>query len=237
MIRWTQICLFLLLMLPFGTALGQNLATEKPVAVDSLYREDQFYIGVTYNLSLNRPPGVNLRGLSAGIHFGYLRDMPVNKERTLALAIGGGFSFDFYGNNMFIGETPDNETIFTAIDEEEVNFERNRFTTAQIQIPIEFRWRSSTATRVNFWRVYGGVRVGYVYWYKANFKQSGNDVVQTDIPEYDRLRLGATLSFGNGKINFFGYYGLNPFFKNATTTNGDPVELQDLKLGLMFYIL
>ncbi|NND89202.1 MAG: PorT family protein, partial [Flavobacteriaceae bacterium] len=46
-----------------------------------------------------------------------------------------------------------------------------------------------------------------------------------------------TLSFGNGKINFFGYYGLNPFFKEANTTSGVAVDVQDLKLGLMFYIL
>jgi len=237
MIRWVHICLLIVLIVPIGTALAQDTNTDQPVELDSLYREDQFYLGVTYNLTLNRPPGVDLRGLSAGIHLGYLRDMPINKARTWAIAVGGGLAFDFYGNNLFIGETAGDETIFTALDEQEITFDRNRFTTAQIQIPLEIRWRNSTPNRYNFWRIYGGVRLGYVYWYKANFKQSGNDVIQTDIPEYEHLRLGATLSFGNGKINFFGYYGLNPFFKDATTTTGDVVELQDLKLGLMFYIL
>lgn len=237
MFRCTQILLTILMLAPWCAVMSQDNANDPTVAVDSLYREDQFYFGVTYNLTLNRPDGVDLRGLSAGIHFGYLRDMPINKERTLAIAVGGGLSFDFYGNNLFIGEKENEETIFTALDEDLVEFDRNRFTTAQIQLPIEFRWRNSNPTRYNFWRIYGGVRVGYVYWYKATFRQTGNEVGQTDIPEYERLRLGATLSFGNGKINFFGYYGLNPFFTDATTTIGDAVEFQDLKLGLMFYIL
>ncbi|NND88596.1 MAG: outer membrane beta-barrel protein, partial [Flavobacteriaceae bacterium] len=193
MSRILLIASFLLVILPFYTAVAQeeDLSVRD---VDSLYREDQFYLGVTYNLALQTPSGMDLRGLSAGIHFGFLRDMPINEDRTLAIAVGAGLSFDFYGNNLFIGEKESGESIFTILDEDEVNYDRNRFTTAQIQLPIEFRWRNSTPTRYNFWRIYGGVRGGYVYWYRASFRQPGNDVSQTDIPEYERLRLGATLS-------------------------------------------
>ena len=53
--------------------------------VDSLYREDQFYVGVTYNVLTNLPTGIGQNGFSSEISVGFLRDMPINKNRTYAL--------------------------------------------------------------------------------------------------------------------------------------------------------
>ena len=206
-------------------------------SIDTKYREDQFYVGITYNLLLNKPESVQSRGLTGSVHFGYLRDIPINKRRNIAIAIGAGVSFDEYGNTLFIGETPQEETIFTSLDEREVTYDRNRFSTASLEVPLEFRWRSSTAETYKFWRVYGGIRFGYAYWHKSSFKQDNNDVVQTDIPEFNKIRLGATLSFGYNTVNFYSYYGINPFFDNARTTNGTAIDMTNLKLGLLFYIL
>jgi hypothetical protein len=204
---------------------------------DSKYREDQFYVGATYNLPVDVPNGVKIRGLSGGFQFGYLRDMPINKRRSVAIAMGLGLSFDEYGQTLFIGESNDNTTVFTVLDDREIDFTRNRFTTSTIETPIEFRWRSSTPNTYRFWRIYAGFRVGYVYWYKATFKQTDNNVYQTNIPEFERLRLGTTLSFGYNTFNFFAYYSINPFFKNAVTTDLQAVDFRAIRVGLMFYIL
>lgn len=204
--------------------------------VDSLYREDQFYIGVTYNLPLNLPSGGNIRGLSGGIQFGFLRDMPINKQRNLAIAIGAGLAIDQLGQNLFIGETSNDETIFRVLDDN-VDYTRNRFNMAIIEAPVEFRWRTSTPSSYKFWRVYTGFRVGYAYWYKATFKQTNNNVNQTKIPEFDPLRLSATISFGYNSFNFFASYSINPFFKDAVTVDGESVDFRALKVGLLFYIL
>ncbi|WP_203294639.1 outer membrane beta-barrel protein [Luteirhabdus pelagi] len=208
-------------------------------AEDSLgykYREDQFYIGITYNIPTNVPSGVNARGLSGGIHFGYLRDMPLNERRNVALAVGVGMTLDQYGQNLFIGETEDEETIFTILTNE-INFDQNRFSTAAVEVPLEFRWRSSTATTYQFWRIYAGVRAGYTYWYRSYFQQPGNAVSQTDIPEFNQFRMRATLSFGYGSINFFASYSLQPFFENAVTTDGQNIDLRTFRAGLIFYLL
>lgn len=211
---------------------------EKDTIGDLKYREDQFYLGITYNLLSSVPSAVNIRGLSGGIHFGFLRDMPINKRRNIAVAIGAGLSFDAYGNTLFIGETPQEETIFTILTNDDYQFNFNRFSTAVIEAPIEFRWRSSTPTKYGFWRVYAGFRVGYAYWYQAKFKQDGNEVSQTDIPEFNQTRLAATLSFGYNKVNFYAYYSINPFFDGAVTSNTmEPVEFRTIKLGILFYIL
>lgn len=216
------------------TALAQD--TIRHSSVDSLYREDQFYIGVTYNVPLNLPSGANTRGLSGGIQFGFLRDMPINKQRNIAIALGAGVALDQFGQNLFIGETANDETIFRVLDKD-VDFTRNRFNMAIIEAPIEFRWRTSTASSYKFWRVYAGFRVGYAYWYKSTFKQPDNDVIQTKIPEFDPLRLSANLSFGYSTFNFFASYSINPFFKDAVTVDGEAVDFRTLKLGLMFYML
>lgn len=204
--------------------------------VDSLYREDQFYIGVSYNIPIDLPPGASTRGLTGGVQFGFVRDMPINKRRNIAIALGAGLAFDQLGQNLFIGETANEETIFQVLDKQ-VDYDRNRFNLATIEIPLEFRWRTSTPSEYKFWRIYAGFRVGYAYWYKATFKQPGNNVSQTKIPEFDPLRLSAMFSFGYGTFNFFASYGINPFFKEAYTVDGDAVGFNALKVGLMFYIL
>jgi hypothetical protein len=210
--------------------------TIPKVSVDSLYREDQFYLGLSYNLPLDMPKGVSARGLSGGIQFGFVRDMPINQQRNLAIAVGGGFAFDQFGQNLFIGESASEKTIFRVLDKN-VDFTRNRFNMAVVEAPVEFRWRTSTPSTYKFWRVYAGVRVGYAFWYKSTFKQPGNTVKQTKLPQFDPLRLSATLSFGYSTFNLFASYSINPFFKDAVTQDGEPVDFRTLKLGLMFYIL
>lgn len=221
-----------LLFVSFGS-IAQD--TIQPIAVDSLYREDQFYVGITYNIPLSLPSGATTRGLSGGFQLGFLRDMPINKQRTIAIAIGGGISIDQFGQNLFIGETPNDETIFKVLNN--VDFTQNRFNMAIVEAPIEFRWRNSTPSNYQFWRVYAGFRVGYAYWYKATFKQSENNVNQTKISEFDPVRMAATLSLGYNTFNFFASYSINPFFKDAVTTEGEMVDFRTLKVGLIFYIL
>ncbi|MFC7357911.1 porin family protein [Jejudonia soesokkakensis] len=237
MIKATAILFYLLLLSPIINCIGQEPSGPFSKEIDSLYREDQFYFGINYNILSDKPVGVEIQGLSGGLQLGYLRDMPINKRRNIAIAIGAGVSFDTYGQNLFIGEEDSEETIFTVLNSSEVNYDRNRISVYSIDAPIEFRWRSSTASTYKFWRVYAGMKIGYVYHYKTTFKQPGNEVFQTDIPEFEPLRLGATLSFGYNTFNLFAHYSINPFFKNALTTDGQDVSLKTIKLGLMFYIL
>lgn len=209
----------------------------KDSIVDTKYREDQFYAGVSYNLVTKSPSGFNLKGVSGGIHFGYLRDMPINEERTIAVALGLGFSFDQYGQNLFIGEDSSENTIFRILDNS-VEYTSNRLSVASIEVPFEFRWRTSSPTIYKFWRVYAGVKPGYMYWYRSQFKQPNNTVSQTKIPEFQRISLGATLAFGYGTFNFYANYSILPFFNDATLDDtNETIAFHPLKIGLIFYIL
>ncbi|QAA82513.1 PorT family protein [Aequorivita sp. H23M31] len=228
---------WILFLLPFiGFSQEDSGTLTDDVQGDLKYRDDQFYFGVTYNLLMNTPPGINSRGLTGGVHGGFLRDMPINKKRDLAIAVGFGLAYDQFGQNLFIGEDSNGESIFRILDGS-VNYDQNRLGMAMVEMPFEFRWRTSTPTDYKFWRIYAGARIGYAYWYKATFRQPGNGVNQTKIPEFNPVRLSATLSFGYSTFNFFVSYSLNPFFKDAYLVEGENIDLRALKVGLIFYIL
>jgi len=226
---------FLFIFLFANNSLAQD--TNSKNEGDTKYREDQFYVGVTYNILSSMPSGVNSEGLTGGVNFGFLRDMPINKNRNIAIAVGAGFSFDRYGQNIFIDVDSEGNTIYTVL-ESNVSFDSNNIKTGIVELPIEFRWRSSTPTSYKFWRVYAGFRLGYTFWNESSFKDSSNSISHTDLEDFEKLRLAATMSLGFNKFNFFVYYSLNPFFnEDAITTNGQEVNFNTIKLGLIFYIL
>jgi hypothetical protein len=232
----TAVCVAWLCLAGY-TALSQQNDSLATPSIDKRYREDQFYLGVHYNIISDLPGTVRIRGLSGGAQVGFLRDMPVNQRRNLSFAAGLGLTYDQFGNNLYIGQLASGATVFQILNEDVIDFDRNRLSLATIELPIEFRWRTSTAATYNFWRVYAGFRIGYAYWYRSTFKQPDNEVSLASIPEFERLRLKGTLSFGYNKINFFAAYSFNPFFKNAESVSGQTVAFRTIRVGLIVYIL
>lgn len=204
---------------------------------DSLYREDQFYLGLNFNLITERPKGVRSEGFSGGVYFGALRDMPVNKRRNVAIAAGLGYAYNYYGHNLFVGENTSNQITYIPLNND-YSYSRNRFVTHEIEAPIEFRWRTSTPESYKFWRIYAGVKFSYVYYYNTKLiLRNGDDIILTDIPDLNRFRTGLTLSFGHSTFNFQIYYGLTPFFNSNAKTESENVGLNTVRIGLIFYIL
>jgi len=162
--------------------------------------------------------------------------MPINKKRSLSFGAGAGISLDQYGSNLQITKNEASQSEFHLISNE-VRYKYNRLQTATIEAPIEFRWRSSTPTSYKFWRVHLGFRVGYAFWYRSRFNDYSNSFTNSKIDEFERIRLGTTLSLGYNKFNLFAYYSLNQFFNDAQTSDGQLVDYKTFKLGLIFYIL
>jgi len=235
-LKETPLFFFLILLLLWLPVKAQD--TIPSIRVDSLYREDQFYIGLNYNLVTHAPNGVSVEGISGGWQLGFLRDMPINKQRNIAVALGLGVAVNQFGQNLQIKPHPtnDNSSEFVVLDSS-VDYDANRFSMATIDLPFEFRWRTSTPTEYNFWRVYTGFRLGYAFWNKSRFKSNTGSFSYEDIPEFEKLRMGLTLSVGYGTFNFTAYYSLTPFFNNSTTTDGQNIEMRSVRIGLMFYIL
>ncbi len=222
------------IFLGLNTAIAQEEEVRDTIP-DENYREDQFYIGVTYNILQNRPSSISQNNLSNGIHLGVIRDFPINEKRNKAIGIGLGYSYNSYFHNLKATETNAGIT-YEAIDGDQ-SFKRNKYRTHVVELPIEFRWRTSTASSYKFWRIYGGFKVGYIFSGISKFVSDAEKLkFQND--DLNRLQYGFTLSAGYNTWNFHLYYGLNKLFKDTTVTDdGEQFDMSIIKVGLMFYIL
>ncbi|WP_236027440.1 porin family protein [Gelidibacter pelagius] len=205
--------------------------------VDHKYKEDQFYFSITYELLGKKAKEIKQSGFSSGIHFGVIKDMPINERRNKAFGIGLGLSVNSFNQNMLISPDPDGGYTYQIIDESEITVKRNKFTTYLIEMPLQYRWRTSTAKDYKFWRIYSGVKIGYLLYNSSKFVGSIDDVKLSGIDDFNKLQYGLTLNAGYSTWNFHVYYGLNSIFNDSVKLNGKSVDMNSIKIGLMFYIL
>ncbi|MFV0565537.1 MAG: porin family protein [Flavobacteriaceae bacterium] len=199
--------------------------------IDSLYREDQMYIGFTYNILGNQPKDLSQSGFSSGLHLGFIRDMPINKNRNVALGLGLGFSGNSFSHNLLI------ENDNYALLKEGEGYSKNKLSRYLIEVPFEFRWRTSTPTSYNFWRIYTGFKVGYLFHNTVKYSGDQGSYKITNFKGFNDLQYGITLNAGYSTWNLSLYYGLNPIFSSSETLNGNVMDLNTIKVGLMFYVL
>ena len=224
-----NIIIVIIFLLQFVGVMAQN-STEN---FDSNYREDQFYFGLTYNSFTNAPENFNQTGFSPGLKVGFIRDFPINLQRDIAIGIGLGYAFNSYSGNIKISTTSSDVYNYEIVSNN--SFQKNRFSHQSIEIPIEFRWRTSTAETYKFWRVYAGFKASYIF---ASSYVYQNEEVSAQLKNIDlnNLQYGLTLSLGYNNWNGFVYYGLNPMFNDAAI-NQNTLDTKSFKIGLMFYFL
>lgn len=206
------------------------------VEIDSLYREDQLYAGVSYNLLGDKPNDLSQNGFSSGFHFGFIRDIPLNKRRNVAIGIGLGYSGNSYNQNMQIAKDEGKNITYTILSNAS-DFSKNKFSTHMLEIPIEFRWRTSTLEEYKFWRIYTGFKIGYLFTHKTKYQGQPSNQQYTDIDHFNDFQYGLTTSFGYNTWNIHLYYGLNTLFNDKAFLDGEAINLKSIKIGLMFYLL
>jgi len=198
--------------------------------LDYKYLEDQLYLSASYNILRNKPAEDENSLFSVGIELGFIKDIPFNKQRNFGIGIGLGYAFSSYKN-----------TVNLDIDElaksgiEEV-FKTNKFNTNLVEIPLELRWRTSTPSKYNFWRIYGGFKFSYTFLSSAEIDRNGETIKLKNMNALNKFKYGATLSAGYGTWNIYTYYGLSQLF-DSVNANGKELNLKDFSIGLKFYIL
>ena len=207
------------------------------VVVDSLYKEDQFYAGLTYNLLINKPNGVAQSGFSSGFHLGFIKDMPINKRRNLAIGIGIGYSANSFNQNMLVNKDEMGNVIYSVLNENDIGYTKNKFSTHMVEIPLEFRLRTSTPTEYKFWRIYTGFKFGYVFAHTTKFRGDLGEIKINDNKDFNDFQYGLTFSVGYNTWNLYLYYALNPIFSSDAMLDNSPIDMKVMKIGLMFYIL
>ncbi len=228
-------CLFLI---SFFNSFAQEVKPELTpiVKIDSLYREDQFYFSVTYNLLVQGPTGLKQEKFSAGLSAGFLRDMPINKARTIAIAAGLGLSYQNFYQNLTISKAPDGALIYGVNSSSE--FVSNRYKQYSVDVPIEFRWRNSTFESYKFWRIYSGVKLSYIFSDKSILKDGESTYKISKNKDINQFQYGVYVSAGYNTWNVYCYYGLNGLFdKSVKTVSGESIGVNAMNIGVIFYIL
>ncbi|WP_299671274.1 porin family protein [uncultured Polaribacter sp.] len=196
------------------------------------YADDQIYLSVSFSQFDNQPSSIKKSNFSYALSGGFIKDIILNRQGTISLAAGVGIGYDYFNHELKVDEI-NNNTVFSngnAISE-------NVFKAYNLEFPLEFRWRTSTAKEYNFWRVYSGVK--FIYNLKNTFQYVDADATvfkYSNVTDYNKLQYGLTLSAGYDEFNINIFYGLSPIFKNGTM-NGEAVETKILKFGLIFYFL
>lgn len=236
----TSIYLIILTLFGAGLVQGQEAPMSGDAFPDQKYREDQLYLGLTYNLVLDKPDGFSQSNFSYGLNLGIIRDMPINADRTLAFGIGLGYAMNSYYSNVWAdsnaGMASEAMPQYVFVSNRSF-YRRNKLEMHLVEVPLEIRWRNSTPDSYKFWRIYGGVKLGYAF---ANRSKIVTDDFKDTFynQQVQPFRYGLTLNVGYNTFNLHAYYGLNALFEDGTQTNeGIALEMVPLRLGLIFYIL
>ncbi|ADV49332.1 PorT family protein [Cellulophaga sp. E16_2] len=225
---------FLIALFFLPLLLSSQVDTESSSA-DANYLEDQFYLGVNYNFMLKKPDDVFKRNFSYGLQIGFIKDLPLNDSRTIALGLGLGYAVNSYYSNLIV--TNENDVISYYAESDASLYDRSKFELHSIELPFELRWRNSSPTKYKFLRIYSGVKFAY------NFSARSKLVTSTERlgfsnPDLERLQYGLTLNLGYNTFNLHLYYSLSDFLKKDTQLDtGEAIAINSLRVGLIFYIL
>ncbi|WP_130733354.1 porin family protein [Flavobacterium sp. J27] len=206
---------------------------ERKIPVDSLFREDQFYFSVTYNLLRNTPNGYSQYSFSSGVTLGFLRDIPFSKNRDWAVGIGLGYSYNDIKHNLKIANPIGSEYNTYSIDN---TYDKSKLRLHYFEIPFELRWRNATYESHKFWRIYTGFKVSYLFSSKSIFESSTENYTIKNNNELTKFQYGPYLSVGYNTINLYAYYGLKSNFDNAKI-DSNSLGLNSFNIGFIFYIL
>jgi len=210
--------------------LNANAAFSQEIDED-LYREDQIYINFYYNSLKNGVEEFKENKFSSSINFGFIRDIPLNKSGKFALGIGLGLGFNSYNNNLKINQI--NNNLNFEFLENQREYDKNKFLSSEIQIPLEIRLRNSSINTYKFWRFYAGIKYSRLLSSKYKF-DSENIKYQIDDIHLNPDKIGLTLNIGFNTWNIGLYKAIRPFFDKKNNLSTD---LEEFKVGLIFYIL
>lgn len=229
--------LFVLVVLGITSVIRAQTVRDS-IAANPRYFEDQFYLGITYSFLLNKPAEVTQQNLSYGLQGGFIKDIPLNYDRTLGIGIGLGLGLNTYYTNIEALETA--AGISYGLISSNRAYRRSKLETHSIEVPIEFRWRNSNPTEYKFWRIYTGLTFAYVYDMRSKFVPAdGSGEVKNSFsnPDARTLQYGLTFNFGFNSFNAHIYYSLTDLLDDTSLLDQERIRMRPLRVGLIFYIL
>lgn len=208
-----------------------SFSQKDSLQIGDYYAEDQLYMSISYSQFIEQPKNIENDNFSYSLSAGFIKDIILNQSGSFSIAGGIGVGADFFNHNLKIEEI-NNETFFT----DGTTTLANKINIVSLELPLQLRWRTSTANKYKFWRIYGGITFLYNLNNSISFTDNNATVAYNDISSFRKWQYGATLTAGFDKFNLSAFYGLTPIYENATL-NGENINTKTLKLGLQFFLL
>ncbi len=194
------------------------------------FREDQLYLSIAYPYFSDAPNTLIQNKLSYAFSVGFVRDMPINKQRSLAVGIGLGYDqATIYNNNLFT--FAGNNISATVI---EGGYQQNYLRMQSLAVPLELRWRNATETKHAFWRIHTGVSVHFPMQFKSYNKTLTGQINTTKLPSKGTI-LRWNIHFGFNTWNISIAHDMRPWATFGALNREFDVNFT--KIGLIFYIL
>ena len=210
----------------FLIAFGFLFAQEKTPT----FREDQIYLSIAYPYFSEAPNTLIQNKLSYAFSVGFIRDMPINSQRTLAVGVGLGFDqATLYNNTLF---TQTGNKIDASVIEE--GYKQNYLRMQSLAVPLELRWRNATETKHAFWRIHTGVSVHFPMQFKSYNKTSTGQKNTTKLPSKGTI-LRWNVHFGFNTWNISIAHDMQPWATFGALNR--EFDMNFTKIGLIFYIL
>ena len=210
-----------------------SVAQDSLPAKTTTYKEDQWYSSLSFLFANESIQDFRFNGISQAFSVGFIRDISLNAESNRALGFGLGYGISNYGSNLTLIEETGSPYEFNLIENTLLS-SKNRLISHFFEVPIEYRWRTSTASSYSFWRIY----TGYVFRYNFLSKTRPFTGDSTRLSEVNPFAHALKLSAGYNTWNIYIEYTLSPYFKKGIQTDmGVPLELNSIKVGLIFYVL
>ncbi len=199
------------------------------IAQDASFREDQLYFGIAYPYFSSPDSGLAQNKLSYSLAAGFIRDMPLNKSRKIALGVGVGWDqLTVFSNTRF--ENSNGAVKSTVIDQV---YAQNALYVQSIAIPVELRWRNATGQKHAFWRIHTGISVHFPLKLSATFEGTDGLVAKESLPRANSL-LRWKLHFGFNTWNISIVHDLQPW--SGVAKVGTQQDIKFTKIGLIFYL-
>lgn len=220
---------FIIFLFTICSGYSQDITTNSK-NLDSLYREDQFYITANYCVLTNKSAGLSQNKISLGFNAGFLRDFPLNKNRNIAIAPGIGYSFKNYHNSILISQNNGVINYGEVVDPNSKNY----FRLQHLEFPIEFRWRTSTPESHKFWRIYTGFKLSYLLSSMSYYSSLTETYKIKNNPDFKKISYSSYISLGWNTWNINVNVGLTPLINSSAV---DLNQIGFIDMGFIFYIL
>ena len=208
-----------------------SFAQKDSLQLGIRYAEDQLYVVISYNQLFNQPALVNGGGFASGFSTGFMKDLTLNKQGSISMALGFGYNYDSFNHGLSILE--DNNEVNFQVDN---FFATNKLLVHNLEFPFEFRWRDSDSQTYKFWRVYMGLKASYNLSNNFKYTNGTDSFSYRNVSRYNTWQYGLTFSIGYDVFTAHAYYGLNSVLKNTPIETLD-ISSKMMRIGLIFYFL